>query len=163
MMDVVEETKEGAATTVTSMNIKGISAEFIEDPNLRQTQAIAVVIVGSRSETEMTFIPQHEWRKYFWRIGNVPYSIQPELKPLLVYEATDAQLGFPGDAIASMSPWPELWRLEELEPRPWRGVFTFTHKYKVLFSKALSFRITELPRLKPHVMIDRRTQELRNE
>ena len=163
MMDGVEDIKEKATTTVTSMNIRGISTEFIGDPNLRQAQAIAVVIVGSRSETEMTSISPHERRKYFWGIGNVPYSIQPELKPLLVYEATNEQLGFPGDAIASTSPWPELWQIEGFEPKPWRGVFTFTHKHKVLFSKTLSFRITELPRLRPHIVIDRRTRELRDE
>jgi len=163
MMDVVEETKERTTSTVTSMNIRGINTGFIEDSNLRQAQAITVVIIGSRSETEMAFISPHERRKYFWGMGNVPYSIQAESKPLLIYEATDEQIGFPGDAVASMSPWPELWRLEEFEPRPWRGVFTFTHKHKVLFSKTLSFRITELPRLKPHVVIDRRTQELKDE
>ena len=163
MMDVVEEPKERATTTVTSMSIRGISAEPIDDFNLRQTQAITVVIIGSLSETGMAFISPQQCRKYFWGIGNVPYSIQPELKPLLVYEATNEQLGFPGDAIASTSPWPELWQIEGFEPKPWRGVFTFTHKHKVLFSKTLSFRITELPRLRPHIVIDRRTRELRDE
>lgn len=162
MIDVLEETKE-RATTITSMNIRSVNTGVIEEPNLRQAQAITVVIIGSRSETEMQFISLQEWRKYFWGIGNVAYSLPPDPKSMLVYEATDEQLGFPGDAIASMSPWPELWRIEGFEPKPWRGVFAFTHKHKVLFSKTLSFRITELPRLKPHVVIDRHTQELKDE
>lgn len=163
MIDVDEETKGGTTTTATSINTGSINTESIEDPGLRPSQAITIVVIGSRSETVMPFISPREKRKYFWTIGNLPYSSPPEPKLLLIYEATDEQLGFPGDAIASMSPWPELWRLEGFEPRPWRGVFSFTHKHKVLFSKTLSLRTAQLPRLKPHVVIDRHTQELNDE
>jgi hypothetical protein len=47
----------------------------------------------------------------------------------------------------------------EAEPETWRGVFSPTYKWKPLFSQQIKIRTTELPRLKPHVTIDRRTIE----
>ena len=47
----------------------------------------------------------------------------------------------------------------EAEPETWRGVFSPTYKWKALFSQQVKIRTTELPRLKPHIIIDRRTLE----
>jgi predicted helicase len=45
----------------------------------------------------------------------------------------------------------------EPEPRVWRGIFSPTHQKKVLFSQKVKVRTDKLPRMKPHITIDRRT------
>jgi hypothetical protein len=139
------------------------SSVTVEETSSLENQGMAVLVVAGRTEKDVAITEMQEWRKYFWGVGNLPYLIQGARNPIFAYEAALEQIGFPGDAVTSTSPWPDLWRSVELEPRPWRGVFTFSHKHKVLFSKTLSFRISELPRLKPHVVIDHRTQEIENE
>lgn len=139
------------------------SSETVEEASSVENQGMTVLVVAGRREKDVAITEIQEWRKYFWGVGNLPYLIQAPRRPIFAYEATLEQVGFPGDAVTSTSPWPDLWRSVELEPKPWRGVFTFSHKHKVLFSKTLSFRIRELPRLKPHVVIDRRTQEIEDE
>jgi hypothetical protein len=54
---------------------------------------------------------------------------------------------------------PALLRRPEPEPQSWRGVFSPTYKWKALFSQQVKIRPTELPRLKPHITIDRRAHE----
>lgn len=54
---------------------------------------------------------------------------------------------------------PSQLRHSEPEPQAWRGVFAPAYKWKTLFSQQVEIRTTELPRLKPHIIIDRRTLE----
>jgi hypothetical protein len=52
---------------------------------------------------------------------------------------------------------PELWPHPEPDPRVWRGVFSPSYHPTVLFSQELTVRTADLPRRRPHVVIDRRT------
>ena len=81
----------------------------------------------------------------------------PAAKGLLFFEATEDQVGLPGDAVATMSPWPALWRHPEPEPRVWRGVFSPPYHREVLFSQQVEVRTADLPRWQPRITIDRRT------
>lgn len=45
------------------------------------------------------------------------------------------------------------------EALPWRGTFCLARTEKVLFSQKVEFKTSELPRWKPHPIIDRRTPE----
>ena len=46
----------------------------------------------------------------------------------------------------------------EPEPRIWRGIFSPTYQQKILFSQKVKIQTDKIPRLKPHITIDRRTQ-----
>lgn len=51
----------------------------------------------------------------------------------------------------------------EFEALPWRGTLCLAHAEKILFSQKVEFRTSELPRWKPHLIIDRRRPERVNE
>jgi len=51
----------------------------------------------------------------------------------------------------------------EFEALPWRGTLCLAHTEKILFSQKMEFRTAELPRWKPHLIIDRRRPERVNE
>ncbi len=55
--------------------------------------------------------------------------------------------------------------LQEAEPSPnvWRGVFSPQPHRKVLFSKKIDVRLSDLPRWKPYINIDSRTLEKEEE
>jgi hypothetical protein len=46
----------------------------------------------------------------------------------------------------------------EPEPRIWRAIFSPIYQQKILFSQKVKIRTDKMPRLKPHITIDRRTQ-----
>jgi len=84
----------------------------------------------------------------------------------LLYESTPPttietqdHLEFPAEALPPRGRRPVLLRHPEPEPEIWRGIFTPTYKWKALFSQQVEIRTAELPRLKPHITIDRRTLE----
>lgn len=56
-----------------------------------------------------------------------------------------------GSALLDVEPEPD--------PRVWRGVFVVDAPRKVLFTKRVHVKIADLPRWKPHIVIDRRTLE----
>jgi hypothetical protein len=45
----------------------------------------------------------------------------------------------------------------EPDPRIWRGVFSPSYHFEVLFSQQVEVRTAELPRWRPRITIDRRT------
>lgn len=90
-------------------------------------------------------------KKYYWPTQSGSGHCEVEI------EATEEQLGLAGDAIASTSPWPAFWRHPEPESAVWRGVFTLPHHRDVLFAQEIDIETSKLPRLKPRIMLDRRT------
>ena len=139
------------------------SSETMDEANIIENQAMAVVVIATRPEKDVTVTEMQGWRKYLWGVGNLPYLVQAGERPIFVYEATFEQVGFPGDPVTSTSPWPEFWKSVEGEAKLWRGVFAPTHKYKILFSHTLSFQTAGLARLKPRPVITRRTEEIKDE
>jgi hypothetical protein len=173
LKDPIEEIKkplvfgfdDDLVTTATTprMQVQGIinDQEYVlGEPEIPSSRCPTIVFVGPYSSEggEYDILRVPSWRKYFWCAGNPPELIRSGRNyTLIIYEALEEDIGFPGDAIASMSPWPKLWQHAEPEPKAWRGVFFPTYSRKVLFSKTISFRTAELPRWKPQVLIDRRT------
>ncbi|MCI0694999.1 hypothetical protein L0337_23685 [candidate division KSB1 bacterium] len=72
---------------------------------------------------------------------------------------TEDQPEHPKEASAIMSLWPTMPQLSEPEPQAWRGVFSPIYKWEILFSQHVKIRTSELPRLKPHITVDRRMLE----
>jgi len=77
----------------------------------------------------------------------------------IVYHVIEDDLGFPGEAVGSVSPWPVLWRYDQPEPADSRGVFPTNYRRKVLFTKQVTLRTSELPRWKPKAIIGLRMFE----
>jgi hypothetical protein len=97
----------------------------------------------------------YEVKKYFWHpaiSGRQPY----------IYEVLKEYLGFPGEPVGSVSPWPELWQHREPQPAEGRGVFYTNYPRKIMFSKTVTFKTSELPRWKPKTIIGLRTFEEKN-
>ena len=124
-----------------------------------QSRGVAVIVtcasVGGKSDIDYVC----EGKKYFWRrAGTLGLKYASGRQPF-IYETLEEYLGVPGEAIASMSPWPDLWERVEPEPTRLRGVFPHTSHRKVLFSETLKFKTADLPRWKPKVIIGLRTFE----
>jgi hypothetical protein len=128
-----------------------------------QCSAVATIISSLREEDVGEIAARALSRKYFWHVGNRPTMICSAQGFVFIYESSEECLGFPGEATASMSPWPELWRQTEPEPQLWRGVFSLTYDRRILFSKTIRVRTSELPRWKPQITISRRIVEMENE
>ncbi len=139
------------------------SSETMDEASFVENQRLAVVVIATRPGKDIAIKEMQEWRKYYWGVGNLPYVVQAGERAMFIYEAAVEQLGFPGEAVTSTSPWPELWGSVEFETKPWRGVFAPMHKHKILFSQILSFRTAALPRLKPRAVITRRVEEIKDE
>lgn len=124
-----------------------------------QSRVVAVIVacvsVGGKPDIDYVC----EGQKYFWRrAGRQGLNYVSGGQPF-IYEALEEYLGFPGEAVASMSILPEFWEHGEPEPKRLRGVFSHTSRRKVLFSETLKFKTVELPRWKPKVIIGLRTFE----
>lgn len=72
-------------------------------------------------------------------------------------QVDEEQLNFPEDDVSNVSSLQSPYEHSEPERRMWRGVFSPARHRWVLLSQRLKIRTDELPRLKPHITIDRRT------
>ncbi|MBI4596517.1 MAG: hypothetical protein HY730_09130 [Candidatus Tectomicrobia bacterium] len=138
--------------------------EFFEELNVVRNQVILVIVKGTGSEGGISQPTLgQEWQKCFWHKTGTKDPGNTLEQFLSIYEASEDQIGFPGDTTTSTSPWPELWQEPEEDLQSWRGVFAPVYKRKAVFTKTMSFKTSELPRWKPNVVIDRRTLELADE
>lgn len=155
--DIDVDTVSLEGTDMDVVYVQGISAE--SGLTGGQSRGVAVIVacasVGGKSDIDYVC----EGHKYFWRrVGTLGLKYASVRQPF-IYEALEEYLGFPGEAVASMSPWPDLWERVEPEPTRLRGVFSHTPHRKVLFSETLKFKTADLPRWKPKVIIGLRTFE----
>jgi hypothetical protein len=154
-MDVDTFSLEG--TDLDVVCVQGISPE--SGLTGGQSRGVAVIVacasVGGKSDVDYVC----EGLKYFWRrAGRQGLNYASGRQPF-IYEALDEYLGFPGEAVASMSLLPVFWGHGEPEPKRLRGMFSHTSRREVLFSERLKFKTGELPRWKPKVIIGLRTFE----
>jgi hypothetical protein len=100
------------------------------------------------------------WGKYYWPVLRAHWpSLSRWKNYILSFEVSGEQLGYPEHVVTRASRWPDLWHQDEVDPTVWRGVFPLTHKKKVLFTKQIKLRSTEIPRWKPTITLDRRRLE----
>ena len=149
-------------TTATTMEIGMVEPEDIaeETPLQKRQSADVAVFVGPASVSDKSNItyPSKD-KKYFWRQAISPGLAYASEKQPYIYEVIEEYLGFPGEAVGSVSPWPGLWRQSNPQPTDLRGVFPTNYTRKVLFTKLLTFKTSELPRWKPKNIIGLRTFE----
>lgn len=123
--------------------------------------ADALIVLEPPREGDTRTPGQYRWGKRYWaspapRPGALTRMMIPGRsgRYVVLFEATEDDLGHPGDVVASMTLWPPLWQHAEPEPRVWRGVFSPTYPREVLFSQEIEMRTAELPRWRPHITID---------
>jgi len=151
-----------ANTTATTMEIGIVEPENIaEETQLqkRQSADVAVFVAHASVSDKINMTYLSEDKKYFWRPAISPGLVYASGRQPYIYEVLEEYLGFPGEAVGSVSPWPVLWRYGHPEPTDARGIFPTNYRRKVLFTKEVTLRTSELPRWKPKTIIGLQTFE----
>lgn len=151
-----------AATICTTMETADIEPEDLADTNELERKSFANVTVLVPFESgsgKPNLAYPYEEKKYLWRQAVSSGFVYASGMMPTVYQVLEDDLGFPGEAVGSVSPWPVLWRQSEPQPADLRGVFPTNYPRKVLFTKPVTFKTSELPRWKPKNIIGLRTFE----
>ena len=120
---------------------------------------VAVLVAHQPGSGEPDFDYSSAGKKYLWRrAASHGLAYTSGMMPI-VYQVIEDDLGFPGEAVGSISPWPVLWRYDQPEHADLRGVFPTNYRRKVLFTKKVTLKTSDLPRRKPKVIIGLRTFE----
>ncbi|MBW1850342.1 MAG: hypothetical protein JRJ15_02690 [Deltaproteobacteria bacterium] len=151
-------------SSATTTDIEEFSAEpedISERNNLRKvrTHDVAVLVPCTPGGGESNIAYSREGKKYFWVPTISTTLADTTRKPPIIVEVAEDYLGFPGEAVGSVSPWPALWQHFDNQPMDSRGVFYAKYPRKALFSKTMTFKTAELPRWKPKTIIGLRTFE----
>ena len=132
--------------------------DIIEGYSDEKAYDFAVVFVPCVHGFGISKISYPEGENYLFRWGGQKFR-DSSMAPRYFYEANEDSLGFPDEAVGSVSPWPALWRHIDPPPMDLRGVFYAKYPRKELFSKIVNFKTAELPRWKPKAIIGLRTVE----
>jgi hypothetical protein len=149
------------ATTATTMETADIEPEDFSDTNELAKKSFADITLVPFEVGSGKPIPAypHEEKKYLWHQAISSGLVYTSGMIPIIYQVLEDDFGFPGEAVGSVSPWPVLWRHDQPAPVDERGVFPTNYRQKVLFTKKVALRISELPRWKPKTIIGLRTFE----
>lgn len=104
------------------------------------------------------------WEKHYWSVGGDLLAEAAQwMDYVCILRTTEEYVGKPGDAIASVSPWPLLWQNPIVEVNRTRGVFEVNVAHRVLFTQDVTIQIDKLPRWEPVINITRRMLEAEHE
>ena len=151
-----------ATNTLTTDGTADIEFDDFTDTYklVRRPSADVAVLVASKSGSgKPTLDYSCMGKKYLWRrTASHRLAYTAGIMPI-IFQVIEEDLGFPEEAVGSVSPWPALWRCKQPEPTDLRGVFPTNYPRKVLFTKQVTFKTSELPRWKPKKIIGLRTFE----
>ena len=100
------------------------------------------------------------WEKRYWQVSTELLAEAAEwIAYVISLHTPEEYIGQPGDAIASASLWPLLWRNPTVEVNRARGVFEVKFAHRILFTQEVTIQIDRLPRWEPVININRRTVE----
>lgn len=154
--------KSTTTNTATSIGAVGIEPEDFSDTiETARKPFINVAILVSRQpgSGESDFDSSSAGEKYLWRRAvSQGMAYTSDMMPI-IYQVIEDDLGFQGEAVGSVSPWPLTWRYGEPEPAESRGVFPTNYRRKVLFTKKVILETSDLPRRKPKAIIGLQTFE----
>lgn len=156
---IMERLANSAATTMDMAVVEPEDGEEKTAFEGSQYPDVAVIVACPLGAGKSDLVNICEGKKYFWRPAILPGVVYTSGRQPYIYEVFEEYLGLPGEAVASLSSWPELWRHSEPQPTDLRGVFPTNYPRKVLFSKPVTFKTSELPRWKPKNIIGLRTFE----
>ncbi len=128
--------------------------DFANNDKLARKPFVNVVLVVCQPGSgEPEFDYSSAGRKYLWRRDALS-----DMTPI-IYQTIEDDLGFAGEVAGSVSPWPLLRSYGEPEPADSRGVFPTNYRRKVLFTKKLKLKTSDLPHWKPKSIIGLRPFE----
>ena len=120
---------------------------------------VAVLVASKAGSGEPTLDYSCEGKKYLWRkTASHGLTHTPGMMPI-IFQVIEDDLGFPEEAVGSVSPLPVLWRYKQTEPKDLRGVFPTNYPREVLFTKPVTFKTFELQRWRPKKIIGLRAFE----
>ncbi len=147
--------EEPANPSAASMDVAFVDTDDIAERALyqrRQSVKVAVLVACQPGSKDTDPDCQREAKKYLWYPTVSPILNYASEVPV-VYEVLDEHMGFPDEAVGSVYPWPERWQQSEPQPTDLRGVFLTHCPRKVLFTKPITSRTSDLPRWKPKRII----------
>ncbi len=125
----------------------------------RPSADVAVLVASKSGSGEPNLDYSCMGKKYLWR-RTASYELAYTLGMMpIIFQVIEEDLEFPEEAVGSVSPSPALWRYEQPEPTDLRGVFHTHYPRKVIFTKPVTFKTSELQRWKPKKIIGLRTFE----
>jgi hypothetical protein len=138
----------------------GTEGDEFGDPPTVQAPPSGCIIYGVPVAVPAAFRSQ----KAYWQSPPPISSLDvPASGCLIAFEGTPEQVGFPGDAVASTSPWPELWSKPTTPATHTRGLVVVDHRREELFETTVNLDTAKLPRWRPFIAEYRRTHEENNE
>lgn len=153
--------KSFATNTATSIGTVDIETEDFADTikTARKPFVDVALVAHQPGSGEPNFDYSDAGKKYLWRRA-VSHGLvyTPNMMPI-IYQVSENDLGLPGEAVGSVSPCFLLWRHDGPEPADSRGVFPTNYRRKVLFTKKVKLKTSDLPRRKPKAIIGLRTFE----
>jgi hypothetical protein len=137
------------------MGTTGLSlGDFADSDKLARKPFVDVALVAHQPGSgEPNFDYSCVGKKYLWRRA-VSHGLvyTPNMMPI-IYQVSEDDLGLPGEAVGSVSPCFLLCRHDGSESADSRGVFPTNYRRKVLFTKKVKLKTSDLPRRKPKAII----------
>ena len=157
MMEPVEQAWQDSYIGTADIELENFTDT---DKSTRKPSVDVAVLVACESGSgELNLDYSCVGKKYLWRRAASHGLAHTSSMTPMIYHVLEDDLGFPGESVGSVSPWPLLWRHDEPEPADSRGVFPTNYRRKVLFTKKVTLRTSDLPRWKPKAIIGLRTFE----
>lgn len=125
-----------------------------------QTQGVTALVSCEIGDEKSEFERKCQIIKYFWPPKQVIDFLYSFRNNVTILEGSEDYLGFTGEAVATMSKWPDFWNHIEYQEVNQRGVYSPKYRRKILFSKAITFKTAELRRWKPTALIGKRNLEV---
>ena len=157
MMESVDQVWEDSYIGTT-----GISPEDLADSDKlarKPSVNVAILVARQPGSGEPNFDYSCVEKKYLWRRATSHGLAYTSNMMPIIYQVIEDDLGLPGEAVGSVSPCFLLWRHDGSEPADSRGVFPTNYRRKVLFTKKVKLKTSDLPRWKPKAIIGLRTFE----
>ena len=157
MMESVDQVWEDSYIGTT-----GLSPEdFADSDKLARKPSVNVAILVARQpgSGEPNFDYSGAGKKYLWRRATSHGLAYTSNMMPIIYQVSEDDLGLPGEAVGSVSPCFLLWRHDGSESADSRGVFPTNCRRKVLFTKKVKLKTSDLPRWKPKAIIGLQTFE----
>lgn len=125
-----------------------------------KTQDVTVLVSCEFGEENFKHDRKCQIKKVFWRPKRIFDFVHSAEKNIIYLEGSEDYLGFTGEAVATMNLWPDIWGRIEDHVTVRRGVYAPKYKRKVIFSKSIRLKTSDLPRWKPTAIIGKQNYEV---
>ena len=96
-------------------------------------------------------------RQLVWHGPQTQFNALRQAKDIHFVEAPEDRFSFTAcEAVATMGFLSDFWEQAEVQEAFWRGIYSPKYKRKIIFSKTLTFKTSDLSRWKPKAIIGKR-------